>query len=42
MSSLSGKIAMVTGASRGLGKDIAISLARAGAFTVATARTETD
>ena len=42
MSSLSGKIAMVTGASRGLGKDIAVSLARAGAFTVATARTETD
>jgi len=42
MGSLTGSIAMVTGASRGLGKDIAISLAREGAFTIATARTETD
>jgi len=42
MGLLTGRIAMVTGASRGLGKDIAISLAREGAFTIVTARTEND
>jgi citronellol/citronellal dehydrogenase len=36
---LSGKIAIVTGASRGLGKAMAIELARAGASVVAAART---
>jgi NAD(P)-dependent dehydrogenase (short-subunit alcohol dehydrogenase family) len=36
---LSGKIAIVTGASRGLGKTMAIELARAGASVVAAART---
>jgi citronellol/citronellal dehydrogenase len=36
---LKGKIAIVTGASRGLGKAIAIQLARAGAFVAVAART---
>src|ERR1051326_6552998 len=37
--SLSGKIALVTGASRGIGHATAIALARAGAHVVAVART---
>ena len=36
---LAGKIALVTGASRGIGKAIAIELAAAGAITYITART---
>ena len=40
MGKLDGKVAIVTGASRGLGKDIAVSLAREGARVVVTARTE--
>ena len=38
---LSGRVALVTGASRGLGKDIALALAGAGASVAAAARTET-
>ena len=37
---LTGKIAIVTGAGRGIGKDIALTLAEAGADIVAVARTE--
>src|SRR5688572_21086445 len=36
---LSGKIALVTGASRGLGKHFALALARAGADVAITSRT---
>jgi NAD(P)-dependent dehydrogenase (short-subunit alcohol dehydrogenase family) len=38
--SLSGKIALVTGASRGIGQACALALAKAGAHVVAVARTE--
>jgi NAD(P)-dependent dehydrogenase (short-subunit alcohol dehydrogenase family) len=37
---LSGKIALVTGASRGIGRSSALALAKAGAHVVAVARTE--
>lgn len=40
MSSLAGKVAVVTGASRGIGRGIALHLAGMGAEIVATARTE--
>ncbi len=38
--SLAGRIAMVTGASRGIGREIALGFARAGAHVVLTARDE--
>ena len=37
---LSGRIALVTGASRGIGYELALGLAKAGAHVVATARTQ--
>ena len=39
---LKNKIAIVTGASRGLGKAVALGLAGEGASVVVTARTETE
>ena len=42
MAALSGQVAVVTGASRGLGKDIAVALAKAGASVVAAARTDAE
>jgi NAD(P)-dependent dehydrogenase (short-subunit alcohol dehydrogenase family) len=39
---LGGRVAIVTGASRGLGADISLGLARAGAAVVAVARTESE
>ena len=37
---LDGRIALITGASRGIGYEAALGLARAGAHVVATARTQ--
>ena len=37
---LEGRVALVTGASRGLGRSAAIALAKEGAHIIATARTE--
>lgn len=42
MPPLDGRVAIVTGASRGLGKDIALALATAGAVVVVAARTDAD
>ncbi|MCU0513761.1 MAG: SDR family oxidoreductase [Anaerolineae bacterium] len=42
MGHLDGKIALITGASRGIGRAVALSLAQAGAHIVLTARTEAD
>ena len=39
---LSGKVAVVTGATRGIGRELAFLLAEAGAVVVATARTQED
>ncbi len=38
--SVSGKVALVTGASRGIGREIALGYAREGAYAALTARDE--
>ncbi len=40
MSSLENQVALVTGAGRGIGREIALELARAGADVVCVSRTE--
>ena len=40
MTALAGKVALVTGASRGIGKGVAIALGEAGATVYLTGRTE--
>ena len=40
MTSLQGKVALVTGASRGIGRAIAITLGKKGAYVIGTATTE--
>ncbi|KTD36266.1 3-oxoacyl-ACP reductase [Legionella nautarum] len=40
MTSLEGKTALVTGASRGIGKEVALTLAKKGAYVIGTATTE--
>jgi citronellol/citronellal dehydrogenase len=42
MGALDGRVAIVTGASRGLGKDIALALAREGASVAVSARTDAE
>ena len=42
MNKLSGKIAIVTGAGKGIGREAALAIAAEGATVVAVARTQTD
>ena len=42
MGKLDGKVAVITGASRGIGRDMAVVFAREGAKVVVSARTENE